>query len=116
MPKGVLLVLTNPVSEDREDDFNDWYTNTHVPDVLEVDGFVAASRYRIADPQLMPTDDPPAFRYLAVYEVDHADLSVALQSLAAAAGGGEMEISDALDVSSPSAVLYEQVGERQVAR
>ena len=117
MPKGVLLVLTNPVSAEREAEFNDWYTNTHVPEVLEVDGFVAATRYRVSDQQMMPSAEPPAFRYLSIYEVDHDDLGVAMKNLGEAAGGGAMNISDALDMSSaPSAVLYELVAERQVAK
>lgn len=117
MTRGVLLVLTNPVSVEREAEYNDWYNTRHVPDVLSVEGFVAATRYRIAEPQLMPGEEPPAFRYLAIYEVEADDLGLAMKNLGEAAGGGAMVISDALDMSSaPSAVLYELIGERQEAR
>src|SRR3546814_16369245 len=37
------IVLTNATPGDDEQ-FNDWYTNTHIPDVLAVPGFVAAQR------------------------------------------------------------------------
>ncbi len=115
MPRAVLLVMTNPVSDERENEYNEWYDGTHVPDVLRVEGFVAATRYRIADQQMVP-GDPPAFRYLAIYEVDHDDLAAAMKNLAEAAGGS-MVISDALDMSSaPSALLYELVTDRQTAR
>ena len=34
--KAVLVVLTNPANEAAEDAYNDWYTNVHLPDVLEI--------------------------------------------------------------------------------
>jgi len=45
MVKATLVVLTNPVAG-REDDYNDWYTNRHLGDVLEVPGIVSAKRLK----------------------------------------------------------------------
>ena len=65
MAKGIMVVQAAPVSPDREDEFNDWYDNVHVPEICSVPGFVSARRYRAAD----------GSGYLAVYEIEADDLS-----------------------------------------
>lgn len=113
MPKAVLLVLTNPTGPDREDEFNDWYTNTHVPDLLEVDGFVGATRYRLSETQLAPSEETAKHRYLAIYEIESDDLAVTMKNLREAAAGG-MVISEALDVRTPpSTLLFEEIAPGQ---
>ncbi len=48
--RAILLVHTNPVSPDRESEFNEWYDRTHIPQILgNVPGMIGASRYVIAD-------------------------------------------------------------------
>ena len=39
MDKHYLLFFCNPV-EGREDEYNKWYTDTHLQDVVKVTGFV----------------------------------------------------------------------------
>src|SRR5215469_214807 len=51
MAKHTFLVLTNPV-QGKEKEYNDWYTNQHIPDVVSVPGIVAAQRYKLADFQM----------------------------------------------------------------
>jgi hypothetical protein len=34
--------MTSPVDPAREDEYNDWYDNTHVPEICAVLGFVFA--------------------------------------------------------------------------
>ncbi|MET7402059.1 DUF4286 family protein [Dactylosporangium sp. NPDC005572] len=86
MGKAILVVRTNPV-DGREDEYNEWYTNKHVPDILALPGFVAARRYVLAEP-----DETAEFRYLAIYEVEG---SVA-DALGALAGAG-LDVSPSLD-------------------
>jgi hypothetical protein len=38
MPKHLMLVLTNPV-EGKDAEYNEWYTNTHLPDILRWTAF-----------------------------------------------------------------------------
>jgi hypothetical protein len=45
MDKWVLFVGTNCSDAKRDKEFNDWYNNTHLPDVLETPGFTSAVRY-----------------------------------------------------------------------
>lgn len=44
--KALLVALTNPASPEVEDAYNDWYTNIHIPDVLQLPGYVSATRYK----------------------------------------------------------------------
>ena len=111
MPKAVLLVHTNPVSDSREAEFNDWYDNTHIPEVLGVRGFVAATRYRLADAQLAL--GAHTHRYLAVYEIESDDLEATTAALMEAAAGG-MFISDSLELQPfPTVALFEQTSPRK---
>jgi len=109
MARHILLVLSN-ATEGGDDAFNDWYTNIHLSDVLKVEGFVAAQRYRMSGTQLAGGDLP--YQYLAVYELETDDLSRAAAALGAAgAGEGGMVISPALDRSRTVAWFYEPITE-----
>lgn len=81
MATSILVVHSRPV-EGREDEFNAWYTEVHLPEVLRVDGFVAARRFQfVAAGHEQP---PGGLPYLAVYEVADGQLEAARAALAAA--------------------------------
>lgn len=81
MNRSILVVYTKPV-EGREQDFNDWYSEVHLPEVVELDGFVAARRYRFV-PEGGEGEAPP-LPYLALYEIEPGRLEDARVALAAA--------------------------------
>jgi len=58
-----LLVVDIEVDPAREDEFNRWYDEEHIPEKLRTEGFYSARRFKHAT-------DP--HRYLAVYEVKDA--------------------------------------------
>ncbi len=111
MGRYTLLVLAN-AKAGQDDEFNDWYTNRHLDDVLNVDGFVAAQRFQIVD-DAHPT--APPHRYMALYEVEADDLALAQKSLAAAAESGEMFVSPSLDSDAVAAWYFEPITERLTA-
>jgi hypothetical protein len=112
--RATLVVYTNPSDPAREEEYNSWYNEIHLPDVLAIEGFVAATRFRIADARIDPSAPAPAHRYLALYEVETDDMQGALDALVAAAPN--MRMSDVLQMDPPSGVaLFEQVSERVVA-
>jgi hypothetical protein len=80
MARHLLLVFSNPV-DGREDEYNDWYTNHHLDEILDIEGFTQAQRFRLADAKM--THDTPAapYRYLALYEVDEDALERADSAL-----------------------------------
>jgi hypothetical protein len=64
--RGVFVVRTRP-TDWHDEDFNRWYDEVHVPEVLLVPGFVSARRFRSADGD-----------YLAVYELEADDLDAVI--------------------------------------
>lgn len=107
MGKYILLVQSNP-TEGKEAEYNEWYDGTHLGEVLEVHGFTAAQRFKVAGEA--PTGAPD-HNYLAIYEVEAEQPQDALDALFNAVGGG-MNMSDAIDLANVSAVLYSPLGER----
>jgi hypothetical protein len=108
MPRYSMIVLTRPV-EGREEEFNDWYNNTHLPEVLGTDGFIAAQRFKLAG-----GPDAPA-PYLAIYEVESDDFAASLAKLFQRVDEGKIAISSALDVPAAIAAGYEPITERVTA-
>ena len=104
-----LFVFSNP-TEGREDDYNEWYDNTHLAEVLQVPGIVAAQRYQVAT--TLAGSLP--HRYLAVYDIEGDDPTAALTELGKAAGG--MNMSDAYDAGGAVVVVFTAAGERQTAK
>jgi hypothetical protein len=78
VPKGILLVQSRPASTDEIDTYHRWYDETHVPEMLGVDGFVSARR-------LAALDDGS---FAVVYEV--ADVEAAKAAFAAFGTSGNM--------------------------
>lgn len=78
MDKAILIVQSNPVAG-REDEYHEWYSKQHVPDILSIPGFVSAQRYVVNS----TPDAAPEFRHLAIYEIE-GSVSEALAALSAA--------------------------------
>jgi len=76
MAKAIVLVFTNCADAAREKEFNEWYDNTHVPDILETPGFVGCTRY-----ELLGEPGPGQGKFLAVYEVESDDLPSTMADL-----------------------------------
>ena len=94
-----MLVFTNPV-EGREDEFHDWYDNVHIPDVLDVDGITAVTRYEVSHLKVGFTRVGIAERtgglnqrYLAVWEIE-GELQDMFVSARNAFAEGRMRMSD----------------------
>jgi hypothetical protein len=109
MHESVLLVYTD-VDPEHEAEFNRWYDEIHLPDLLRIEGFVGARRYKLAGPP--PRGQEPAARYLAVYELASADTKAIMQRL-----GEEMqrlgERGRHPQMRVGSAATYVALGERQ---
>ena len=81
--KYVHLVFSDPPAGVTEDEFNEWY-DAHVQEILAVDGWVGATRYRIA-PEV-GADESGGYRFLSLYELD-VPPEQAVANLAAAGMG-----------------------------
>jgi len=89
MTAYTLMVLSKPV-EGKENEYNDWYTNTHLGDVLRLPGMVSARRFKVSPGQ------ESSHEYLALYNVETDDVSAILTELTKRARTPEMSISPAL--------------------
>jgi hypothetical protein len=107
MPKAIMLVQSKPSHPDREDEYNDWYSNTHIPEVCAVDGIVSARRYKANSATPIGPDVNP---YVAVYELEADDLGGVIRDLASRAMDGRMKMSGAMEMDPPpSMVIYELI-------
>ena len=88
MPKALLFVESKPASPQQSDEYHAWHESTHIPEMLNVDGFVSARRWQ--------ADDGESF--ITLYEID-SDIDTARANLKAALQAGEM--------SKPVAVLMD---------
>ena len=104
-----LIVLTNPV-DGREDEYNDWYTNRHLADVLKVPGIVAAQRFKLSEQQRDPGPHP--FAYLAIYECETDDARKIVSELKSRSGTEVMPTTAAL-AAERLVCFFEPITDRQ---
>ena len=74
MARWLLTVESNCADPSREGEYNDWYDNTHLPDILETPGFVRAARYENNSP------GEGKGKYLATYEIETDDIGETLMA------------------------------------
>jgi len=114
MPEDVSLyvVQSNPVPG-REQEFSDWYTGRHLPEMLAVPGFASAQRF-VASPILRSPATPPCrYSCLAIYEVT-GDPRLAFAALDRARQAGTVTGSPAISADL-TACLFDPVTPRLVA-
>jgi len=116
MAHGILLVLSEPVSEADDAAYNDWYDRIHLPEVLALSGFTSARRFRMSEVQLPSQGGFESVssrfpnRYVATYEVEGPDLAVAAKALTEASSG--LTTSSAMAYDRTLAVLFEEISSR----
>jgi hypothetical protein len=97
-----ILVVPSSAKAGKDDDYNRWYDETHLGDLLAIPGVKSGKRYD-ADPASPNTPDA---NYVAVYEIETDDPGAVMAELGRRAMAGEMEISPALDPASAKMWLY----------
>jgi len=101
--KTYYTVYSNPMPG-KEAEFNDWYTNVHLAEVLQIDGFLSAQRFRLAEPQVV--DDQP-YRYMAMYEIEGDNIEQTIRNMMAAAG--DLQMTDAMDTDKVHIAIVQSV-------
>ncbi len=105
--KHLVVVLTEPVAG-REDDYNDYYENLHIDEVLETTGWLSGQRFRLAG----ETGAGCPLPYLAVYEAEAGSAQDVLETLAATRA--QREQSSALNYKTAAVWVYAPTGPRHV--
>ncbi|WP_147383900.1 DUF4286 family protein [Noviherbaspirillum sedimenti] len=106
MKKFNFVVWSNP-QPGTEEEYNAWYTNQHLADVLKVPGFVAAQRFKLAQ-----AESALPGRYLAIYEMETDDPEAALAELFRRSGTAEMPLNAALDMNTISTALFAAITDK----
>ncbi|MGG7102043.1 hypothetical protein [Rhodococcus sp. 24CO] len=85
--KHYLVVESHPSHPDRLDEFNRWYDEIHIPEVVALDGFVGGTRLAAAD-----ADGGPS---VTLYELE-GDPHEAKRNVHIAAAAKRLNMSDSL--------------------
>ena len=102
MAKGIMYVETMPASPDKVDEYHKWYNDTHLEQILSVDGIVSARRFA-------PTDGDGPF--IAIYELDCDDLDAAVQRLGELGASGGLTGMENLALDPrPVPKVYREIG------
>ncbi len=75
MEHRIAFIVANEPSPDREEEYNQWYNEKHVPMMFGFKGMKNAARYRLTN------GSDGSSRYIAIYEFDSKeDLDAFMQS------------------------------------
>lgn len=107
MPKYQYVIISQS-APGREQEFDDWYSNQHLPDVCKVDGVLSARRF-VIDVQKTTELDAPQWRSLAIYEIESDDPEGTMQAISALANTEAMPLTDALDKTGMVQLMVHQV-------
>ena len=95
MAKTLLFVESKPVSPQLVAEYHNWHEQTHIPEMLTIDGFVSARRWQ--------ADNGESF--ITLYEID-TDVDTARANLKAAFQGGQMSKADLVESEPPAVMRY----------
>jgi hypothetical protein len=101
-----LIVWSNPVAG-RDDEYNRWYTDVHVRDVMQhTKGAIAVQRFRRASPGPRAGQSPSGHGYLAIYEMSDPAKFTAGHAIVFT---DAMPVSDAFDMHTTLDAYYDPV-------
>lgn len=94
MPRYHYVVLARPV-EGGEQEFDHWYDTQHLADVKRVPGVISAQRFNIAFQKVYDLN-APAYRSMAIYEIETDDPEAFLAGISQLGGTDAMPLSTSL--------------------
>jgi len=101
MAKTLLVAFSSATSEEQIPEFTAWYEGTHVPEVrAAIPSISNVTRYQQTDPMTGEKIN----RFVAIYEIDEADVASAAGQLFSAAAG--FTPTDSMDRENDPAVLH----------
>jgi hypothetical protein len=114
--KFIQIVYSNPL-QGRDEEFNEWYDNVHVPQLLAVPGMLSAQRYTLLDSEMYraPGGRPPEHRYAIIYEME-GDVDAIMQKIQEAVAAGQIVMHDSLDMDSWRLAFWSPRGPKAEAK
>jgi hypothetical protein len=113
MAKNYKLIVFTNAAAGKDKEFNDWYQNTHLQQIVSIKSFKQAQRFRF-NTNIVPGSADPS-RYLAVYDIETDDINASLKAMNDLAASGRMPLPDSMGQPIVGAV-YEEFGEVVKAR
>lgn len=108
------LVLTSPIPG-REAEFNEWYNSMHLGDLVQLDGWTGAQRFRLA-PGMARDQSTTTYRfgYLTIWDWQAKDAQTPFGLAGAAIRGGKSRIGAAFNYAPGGSinVPYRALGKR----
>ena len=99
-----MVVMSDPV-DGREEAYNQWYQNVHLPELLALEGFESARRFR----QARTLGQRTTYSYMVEYEIETDDIDAVLEDLVNKAQFGSLSMSDSIDRAHTYAAVYEDI-------
>lgn len=106
---ALLVTMTNPLPG-REDEYRDWYANTHIVEMVGAPSVLSAKLHTVTDART-----PTKWRHCALYELN-GDPQAAMEEVFAWGKAGNMTPSTAGDTPSRLLAIATPLGPRQGAR
>lgn len=110
----IYLVFANPIPG-LEAQFNEWYSNVHMGDLVQLPGWVGAQRFRIVTTvQPPPTAAGYKHGYLMIWDLEASDAGTPLALSRAAIAGGKSRKGAGFNYNAGagSSETYEAMGPR----
>lgn len=98
MEKYVVMIKSN-AAPGRDADYEDWYNNIHLDEILRLPGFVSGRQFRVRNENGV---EHSAFSHVALFEIESEDVDATLGNLRSTFTSGAMTLTDALDVTKAS--------------
>lgn len=110
MARYHIIVLSKPAAG-REAEFDTWYTNQHIRDLVKVPGIISARRFKLVERH---TQGVPQ-QYVAEYEVETNDIDATMAEVQQRLGTDRMPMTDAFDMSTAAFLVAEAITEKVAA-
>lgn len=111
--KTLQLVYSKPI-EGREAEFDEWYNNVHLPEILAVPGVVSAQRFNLMDAEITRVAGipVPTHRYLAIYEME-GDVDATMKAITEGVESGTIHMSDSFDMMASLMSFWSPAGPKR---
>ena len=105
------MIMLSQAMPGREADYERWYDEVHIPDMLQVPGFTACQRFRVVKNVVGET----SFPFCTIYELETESADAATNAMFAALQDGRMRMSDSVDTVAGQGFICEEIRPRVTA-
>jgi hypothetical protein len=110
MARYKLIVFTDAVAG-KEDEYNRWYNEVHLADVVAVPGFISAQRFKLDSAVIGGFSN----RYLAIYDMETDDPAKVMEIVGQRSNTEQMVISEAINLTTNNVGIFSECSELVMA-